>query len=35
VSFIDADDRVQFIAGLEFYKRAWQGDVPASIIELK
>jgi len=24
---------VQFIAGLEFYKRAWQGDVPESIVE--
>ena len=35
VSFIDADDKVQFVAGLEFYKRAWQGDVPASILEAK
>ena len=35
VAFIDAADKVQFIAGLEFYKRAWQGDVPASILEAK
>jgi anti-sigma factor ChrR (cupin superfamily) len=33
VSFLDADGKVQFIAGLEFYKRAWKGEVAESLVE--
>lgn len=35
VSFIDKQNVVQFIAGLEFYKDAWAGKVPENIVEKK
>ena len=35
VSFIDQKNQVQFVAGIEFYKDAWKGQVPANIVEAK
>jgi hypothetical protein len=35
VAFIDANDKVQFIAGLELYKRAWAGAVTETLVEKK
>ena len=33
VSFIDKDDKVQFIADLAFYKNAWEGNLPNDIVD--
>ncbi len=33
VSFIDADDRLLFLADLKFYKDAWNGELTENIIE--
>lgn len=33
VSFIDKDDKLLFIADLEFYKQAWEGNLPENIID--
>lgn len=35
VAFIDANDKVQFIAGLESYERAWAGAVTETLVEKK
>ena len=33
VSFIDEDDNPLFIGDLEFFKRAWDGDLPENIVD--
>jgi hypothetical protein len=33
VSFIDASNRLQFIADVEFYKNAWRGEIAGNIVE--
>ena len=33
VSFIDKDDKVQFIADLALYKNAWEGNLPNDIVD--
>ena len=33
VSYLDENDKVLFIGDLEFFRRAWNGDLPENIVE--